>query len=434
MPESPDVLVIGGGVAGLAAAERLAKAGRRVTVLEGRDRLGGRIHTLHDPESPLAIELGAEFVHGENVPTWPLLQRAGLETWELLDHHERRDEDKPTRFPDIVDALGHVLEGADRKPDRPLADLLAERRAAGDDPDQLDAVARFVQGFHAADLTRAGTHGLIENDGGEDGDGYRQFRFPHGYDGLVRNLTASLDPRQVDVRTSTTVTGIGWTPKGIQVETRGANGTRSTWHAPAAIVTLPLSLLKAAARGDGPLKLGPWPEGWREALDTLEMGSAERMVLRFDAPWWNDDHARPGFVHGEGVPFPVWWTLLPSEGPLIVGWVGGPPAAELSGLPEPEVRRRAIASLAKIFGRSKDELAGRLRAAYYHDWDADPFSRGAYSYGGIGASEGREVLRRPAANRLYLAGEALAEGGRNGTVHGALADGWRAADRLLASG
>ena len=92
----------------------------------------------------------------------------------------------------------------------------------------------------------------------------------------------------------------------------------------------------------------------------------------------------------------------------------------------------ALESLASVFGRDLGELRSRMRLAYSHDWSADPFSGGAYSYGGVGAIEARAALARPVAETLYLAGEAVAEGGRNGTVHGALATGHRAAAEVLA--
>jgi monoamine oxidase len=137
-------------------------------------------------------------------------------------------------------------------------------------------------------------------------------------------------------------------------------------------------------------------------------------------------------VHGGGEAFPVWWTALPSRAPVITGWAGGPRAGLLSGKGEDTMIRAALESVASVFGRDVGELRSRLRVAYAHDWSADPLAGGAYSYGGVGAIEARAVLVRPVEATLYLAGEAVAEEGRNATVHGALASGYRAAERLLA--
>ena len=162
------------------------------------------------------------------------------------------------------------------------------------------------------------------------------------------------------------------------------------------------------------------------------MGAAHHVVLGFDARWWaRDGEDGPTFVHGVGEPFPVWWSSLPSRVPLLTGWVGGPRAAALAGHGDKALLRLALDSLASVFGRDVADLRSRLRLAYAHDWMADPFAGGAYSYGGVGAIEARAALARPVADTLFLAGEAVAQQGRNATVHGALASGRQAAARLL---
>src|SRR5216117_1982335 len=83
-----DVLILGAGAAGLAAARDLSHAGLRVTIIEARPRVGGRVLTLHDPRAPIPLELGAEFIHGETAETLSLAQAAGLAVLELPDTHE----------------------------------------------------------------------------------------------------------------------------------------------------------------------------------------------------------------------------------------------------------------------------------------------------------------------------------------------------------
>jgi monoamine oxidase len=137
-------------------------------------------------------------------------------------------------------------------------------------------------------------------------------------------------------------------------------------------------------------------------------------------------------VHGSTEPFSVWWSALPSRAPLLTGWSGGPRAAALAGQGAAGLLSAALDSLASVFGRDVAELRSRLRLAYSHDWGADPFAGGAYSYGGVGAIEARATLAQPVAGTLILAGEAVAQGGRNATVHGALMSGRAAAGELLA--
>jgi monoamine oxidase len=179
-------------------------------------------------------------------------------------------------------------------------------------------------------------------------------------------------------------------------------------------------------------RLDPQPAGWDQALGKLEMGLAHRIDLQFETAWWiKRDQLTPGFMHGSGEPFPVWWTTTPPELPFLTGWAGGPRARALAGRGEDEVIRLALQSASSIFGHDSDDLERSLRAAYTHDWSSDPFSRGAYSYGGVGAAAAREALRTPVAGTIFLSGEALEPQGRNATVPGAFASGVRTAAALL---
>lgn len=103
----------------------------------------------------------------------------------------------------------------------------------------------------------------------------------------------------------------------------------------------------------------------------------------------------------------------------------------MEGQNRDEVTRLALESLASIFGLTLRKLESRVEAIYTHDWSTDRFSRGAYSYGGVGASRARETLRSHVAGTLFLAGEALAGDGLNGTVSGALSSGYAAAAAVL---
>jgi monoamine oxidase len=162
------------------------------------------------------------------------------------------------------------------------------------------------------------------------------------------------------------------------------------------------------------------------------MGAAQRIVLHFEEIWWaKPDGSLPSFVHGADEPFPVWWSSLPKQRPILTGWIGGPRAARLAGLTGEALVARALESAAAIFGERPEALRDRLVASYAHDWVSDPFALGVYSYGGVGAREARRLLAAPVSDTLFLAGEATADGGRNATVHGALASGRCAAAQAL---
>jgi len=429
--DAADVLVLGAGIAGLAAAERLAAAGRRVLVLEARDRIGGRIHTVDDPGLHHRVELGAEFVHGRPAELVELIHRFGLGLEPLAEH--RRGTPRPhSTSDDPRGLLQQILDGGGAPlPDRPVADLLRER-GAGLGPGALDPVRRYLEGFHAADLTRLGSRALAENEAAEDEDGAQPHRVREGYGALVSRLAEGLDPALAEIRLGMAATAVRWRPGAVRVVLRAGAGQVAEVTAPRALVTLPLAALKRLPHEPGAVRIDPLPSGWTEALGALHMGAAHRLVLGFDARWWaRDGEEGPAFVFGSAQPIPVWWTALPSRAPLLTGWTGGPRAMALAGRGEAAMVSAALDSLASIFGRDPSELRSRMRLAHFHDWVADPLAGGAYSYGGVGAIEARAALVRPVANTLFLAGEAVAQRGRNATVHGALASGREAAAAVL---
>jgi monoamine oxidase len=436
---SADVVVLGAGIAGLAAAERLGAAGRRVVVLEARDRIGGRIHTVDDPGLNVPVELGAEFVHGLPAELVELIRETGLTLEAVSEVQERGAGSGPgiagagrRRMPDIRTSLATLLEADRAGPDRPVADLIREREALLARPGEFQGVIQYLEGFHAADLSRLGTRALAENESAENDDGDSPHRIREGYGALVRRLADRWDHARVEVRLGSVVTAVAWRAGQVRVTVVASDGRTEEVMAPRVVVALPLAVVKRMMGGGSAGGLDPRPPGWVDALRALHMGTALRIVIGFDTRWWAPDgKPGPGFVYGGPEPFPVWWSALPSLAPVLTGWAGGPRAAALTGRGEAALLRAALDSLASVFGRDVAELRSRSRLAYAHDWSADPFAGGAYSYGGVGGIEARRALVEPVAGTLYLAGEAVAQHGRNATVHGALISGREAAAALL---
>ncbi|HEY8256022.1 MAG TPA: NAD(P)/FAD-dependent oxidoreductase [Gemmatimonadales bacterium] len=427
------VLVIGAGVAGLAAAADLTRAGRRVIVLEARDRIGGRVFSLSLPGVRRPVELGAEFIHGHSNALWPLVQQAGLAVEPVTERHEGLREGRPAPLPDVRRTLGRLLgPNPATRPDRILGEVIDERRAAGDDPRALAATIGYVEGFHAADVRRIGIRALAENEKAEDEDGEDAFLLPGGYDAVSRWLRDQCTASLLDLRLSTPVLSLRWKPGEVTAVVRTARGDTEEVAGSQAVITLPLGILKGGV--DEGL-IDPLPARWHEALDSLEMGASHRIVLRFDRAWWNQGSDAPiSFVHGPGSAFPVWWASRPGNDHRLTGWTGGPRALALAGRPREDVIAAATDSLEAIFGPRAGEEMDRLLGAYHHDWITDPYARGAYSFGGVHAREARAVLSDPVEDTLVLSGEALAMQGRNATVHGALISGRRAAELIPARG
>jgi monoamine oxidase len=427
-----DVLVVGAGVAGLATAAHLNLAGRRVVLIEARDRIGGRVYTIRPAGTTQPTELGAEFVHGHANALWPLIREAGIRTAPVAERHSARRRGRPASLPDVRATLAELL-GSDptSQTDQPLTELLNARRAQGMDADALAATSRYIEGFHAADLRKIGTHALAEVEGAEDVDGDDGFRLPEGYDAIPRWLKARCPEPLLDLRLSTALVTLRWKPGEVIAEVRQDNGTLERLVASSAVITLPLGVLKAPASQDGP-RIDPAPPGWQAALGALEMGHAYRIVVRFEKAWWNRPGEAPvSFVHGPGQDFPVWWASRLEDEPRLTGWIGGPRSTALAGRSAAAVMDAAVDSLTAIFGAPVRTAAKQIVGIHYHDWIGDPFALGVYSYGGLGASAARTLLAKPVADTLFLSGEAVAPAGRIATVHGALMSGTRAAEQLL---
>ena len=438
MPRSDSVVIIGAGAAGLAAARALAEEGIRATILEARDRIGGRIFTTRHPRSALPIELGAEFLHGDADEVRDVVASAQLTAVDIQGERWRAAHGRLTRLDHFWERVDRILGQADarRTPDRAVSRLFAERpggsRYAGD----RTLAREFVEGFHGAELTRLSERALASGGNpGEDRSEQRMARIVDGYDRVIDWLA---EPVRAQVKLGHVVRDIAWERGRARVTVERA-GSRAAIHARAVIVTVPVSLLHPAARGRGSIALSPDVPRVRSAASRLTMGQVVRVAVLLDRPLADitrgrleEKLARMAFVHASGVQVPVWWTSYPVESPLLIGWAGGPAAIALDG-----ARRAlpgiAVRSLGDALGMSVASLKRHVVRTFSHDWNADPYSRGAYSYALVGGSDAAEALARPVAGTLYFAGEAADAEGRNATVHGAIASGRRAAKQVIRS-
>jgi monoamine oxidase len=429
-----DVVVLGAGVAGLTAARRLQEDGFRVLVLEARDRIGGRVFTARDARSILPIELGAEFLHGDAPEVREIGDAAGLTEVEITGSRWTVAHGRFTRADDFWKRLDRVLGQADaqREPDRPLSQLLAERPGGRRFADDRRLAREFVEGFHAAEVDRISERSIAEGGNpGADEESQRMARIVTGYDAVPTWLAGPLASR---IHLGTVVDAIDWAPGRVTVHTRGAS--IGVVRARAAVVTLPISLLHADARGRGAVRFTPEVGSIRAAAAGVAMGQVQRVGVLLDRPFLDllDDERRQRladatFFTARGADVPVWWTPFPVRSGLMIAWSGGPAAMELGRAPR-EVARRTIASLADTMGLDRRTVRRHVVATFHHDWCRDPFARGAYSYALVGGSDAAQTLSRPVEHTLFFAGEATDAEGRTGTVHGAIATGHRAAAQV----
>jgi monoamine oxidase len=433
MAKDPDVVIIGAGMAGLAAAGDLGRAGLSVCILEARDRIGGRVFTQRDPECGSAIELGAEFIHGKPREILNPLQTAGVTLHEVDGDNWCALEGRLTacNFFSDVDSILRAMD--DSLPDESFLAFL-ERSYGNPRTKKLQQAKQraigYVSGFNAADPAKVGVHWLVEEMRAEETiQGDHAFRSQNGYEDLLSIFRQQITGRGVEVRTATIVRSVNWRRGNVRVTVQCSQGP-STLDASRVLITLPLSLLKAPIGQLGAIQFIPaLPQPKIAALDHLEMGKAIRLVL--PSPRTGRNLASLAFLFSRDEWFPTWWTTMPKKAPIITGWAPFRSAERLSGQSDSFVVEKSLETLSNLLGPSAQELQSLLEAAYFHDWQQDPFSMGAYSYGKVGADGAQHAMAAPLNNTLFFAGEATDTSGHNGTVHGAIASGHRAAAQIL---
>src|SRR2546430_4090198 len=196
---------------------------------EARPRIGGRIFTLHDPRSPLPLELGAEFIHGEAPETLSVAQAARLMVLELPDLRETATAGRfrPMHaFWEVIDGMNRELARrlARRGKDFPVSEYLDDPSIAAS---QRALLRDFVQGFYAARPERLSAKSLAEErDSGVETDGRedKQFRIANGNDAIAQWLRDGLDPDRTEVRLSTVAESVTWQHGDVRVECRGGDG------------------------------------------------------------------------------------------------------------------------------------------------------------------------------------------------------------------
>ena len=186
------------------------------------------------------------------------------------------------------------------------------------------------------------------------------------------------------------------------------------------------------------MRFTPALDSKRQALRGLVSGPVMKVALRFGTSFWDEiDECRfadVSFFHAPDSAFPTYWTALPRRVPLLIAWAGGPKAQRLSEMKHDAVIAEAVGGLRALFkGRSRRRLDAKLEGAWFHDWQQDPFSRGAYSYVQTGGGAARRALAKAIDGTVFFAGEAADVKGEAGTVAGALQSGQRAAREVLAS-
>jgi len=445
MSEAQEVIVVGAGVAGLAAAVRLAEAGLSVLILEARDRIGGRVYPKQVPGLDAPVELGAEFIHGKSAEVWGQLRQHGVELTEVEGDAWCASEQGLGPC-DFFSEVEEILERMDDSfEDESFLSFLNRCFPDTENKPKLkeakrDAI-RYVSGFNAADPALVSVHWLVqESRAEEETEGDRAFRSKNGYQDLLDIYEAKMKSLKIELRINTVVEAIDWAKSPVELRAR-SDGDVDTSSARCVLITVPLGVLKAGSAQIGSIHFSPpLPPEKCSAIEKMEMGKVIRIVLRFRERFW--DALRPNgkktlaemsFLFSDDELLPTWWTTNPNKYPIVTGWAPFKSAKQLSGHDLSFLKANAVKTFARLLGIRRETVEDSLLDAYSHDWQSDPFSRGAYSYGKVDCDGAPEAIGAPIYDRLFFAGEATDVTGNNGTVHGAIASGERAAKEILRS-
>ncbi len=418
MVADADVIVVGAGLAGLAAAVRLQDAGKQVLVIEARGELGGRTRASSALGPPL--DIGASWLHGiKDHPLYDLAAEQGLET--VKTNYDsvvlfRADGSPETAPGDSMDAFEAALEalgdGASRHDS--VADRLHSlpQRLARELPASLRdyLVSTVLEEEYAADISELAARALEEG------------RDMRGADAILCGsytpLLATL-AKPLDILLNTLVTSIDYSGEEVQVSAAGTH-----YRARQVVVTVPLGVLKKKRISFRPAL----DKAHQRAIDQLGVGLLNKLFLRFPHRFWNTGTQVFGYQHPHRGRWLSWYDYSAVTGePILLGFCAANAAADVEVLDDSDTVEDAMQCLRKIFGADLPPPSAHIVTR----WGQDPLADGAYSFLQAGAKpKMRRALAEPLRDRLYFAGEAT-DRRYPATTQGAYRSGIKAAEAVL---
>jgi len=425
-----EVIVIGAGASGLAAAKAIQAEGKKVIVLEARNRLGGRVWSNRIwPD--VTLDMGASWIHGiDGNPLTVLAKSYNLTTVptdaDLLVLHDTDGklltDNQLTAVETLFEKVATKLEElrtqyeADDEDDISLQAaldiILPKMKLSQAELIQLNyAVNVTIEHEYAADVAKLSLYYWDADDSQFSG---ADVLFPNGYDQIFQNLAA-----QLDVRLEQVVSEIAYSDEGVKVMT-----SQGEFTAEQAVITLPVGVLKKGVVKFSP----PLPEAKQTAINHLGMGVLNKVYLRFPEMFWDEEADWIGYMSANKGEWSEFVNIAKAvQQPILLCFNAGAYGTKIEALTDEQIVAAAMQTLRTMYGAQIPDPTAWLITR----WLSDPFAYGSYSYRAVDAtSEDHDALAAPIANRLFFAGEATSRD-NSATVHGAYLSGLAAASQLL---
>ncbi len=415
-----DILIVGAGAASASAARLLCQKSLSVGVLEARDRVGGRVYSesYHD----INLEMGAEFIHCQTPNFKSILEQQGI----LIKPRERdlkqfkANQQIVSFAPSMSSLLSSIYDKVKMtSPSMTVAQALEQLPALDFSQQDICLAIAMIEAYYAVDIEQASYQFILED--AVDEVNHQTIDCYHHF---IKDIFESQGD-SLSVQLNTKIEAIYWSNNKVTV--RCAQG--QLYHASKVLLTVPVSILNQTQNTAGISFEPPLPEAKQRAMEPFSMGQVERLNLVFaDKPI----AASFSELYGESLNYNFWLHKEMNGQSVLTAWAGGKASEKLTRKSKEEKIEMALSDLSLVSGCSIEHLSKKLLKIAYHDWNQDPFSKGAYSYLKPYDVDDIKALATPLDKTLYFAGEATAPVKYLGTVHGAVESGVRAAQEIMA--
>jgi len=428
MEQNEDIIIIGAGICGLALAEKLAKKGKKVLVLEALERAGGRINTIR--MGNLNLEAGPEFIHGDLPLTQQLIKRAGMNSYLCNGEVYRSKHDSVYIADDFIPHMKRVIKAfKELVIDITLQQFLETHFTSDSDKELRDSIIRQAEGFDVADPARVSVFALRD----EWSKGHEEtYMISEGYGSLTDYLKTECEKAGCRFVFSKEVCAIEWKAHNVLINCCD----ESTYAASKVIVTVPLGVLSSVQGNRGHIEFEPPVPHLVHAAREMGFGTVVKAVMVFNTAFWDNKdfeaHCQQipdlGFLINETA-FPVFWTGSENNHSVITGWAGGPLAEKLHHYTDEELKETALFSLASALRCKETLIKEQLLEIRIFNWSREPYTRGAYSYSTPQTIKSKKLFSEPLLNTVYFAGESF--GKDMGTVEAALESAEETAKKII---